>query len=170
MWMEGPHNILESPNERDNSDLKKKQLWREWERRGSSVLSKLQIAWKTVPVYWHPWGLLKFVFSSMNISEKERGSILLQLYAATSSQKLCVDWSTSTAQSLLPDVPRQGDTRTVRHVLLTLQPWQGRAISMLSWEAGEKRNSFILPVTGPTILCYLIEDKSIFYSVDRRRM
>lgn len=34
-------------------------LEREYERRGSSVLTKLQRAWK---IYWHPWGLLKPVF------------------------------------------------------------------------------------------------------------
>lgn len=105
----------------------------------------------------------------MNTPAKERGNTLLQLYAATSSQKCCRDRNASTVQSLLADVPRQGDTRTVRHVC-ALQPWQSRATSGLPTEVGEKGNSFILPVAALTIQCCIIEDKPILYAIDLRRI
>lgn len=161
-----------TPCERQQLAQEETALERECERRGSSVLSKLQIAWKTGPAYWQAWDLLKPVLSPTDTPGKERGNTLVTTVCSNLTiypKKCCVDWSTATAQSLLPDVPRQGDTRTGSHVL-ALQPWQSRATSMLSWEAGGKGNPFILTATAPTILCCLFEDKPNFDSIDSTRI
>lgn len=144
---------------------------RGYERRGFSVLSKLQIAWKTLRAERQAYDLLRPVLSPVHTPTKLRGSTLVTTVCSNITifaKKPCVYWSTARAQFLFPDVPRQGETST-GICIPALRPWQSRATSMLP-ETREKENPSILPVAAAAVLCCLLENKPNFAFINSTRI
>lgn len=171
--MEGPYNTLRSPSVREQLDQGETALETVWEKRflcpvtvakslenRPSLLTGLRSSQTCFVTYGH----------TCKRKGQRIGYNVMQQAHHLSPKTLCgLEHSHSTISA--PRCSRTG----------RLQDWkscscsaamaeQSRATSMLSWKAGEKGNPFILPVTAPTILCCLIEDKPNFDSRDSTRI